>query len=169
MKIKILRIILLLLILGTCVTIFIFSNEDSEKSGSTSKKITEMITKRLGNIKKFENYNNQEAVDTIEVFIRKLAHFSIYSLLGLLIMLLFSTYNFKENKMLLYTLLIGLIYAITDEFHQSFIPGRSAQISDVLLDSAGVLFGSLIVLLVIKNIHNKNNKAFEKQEVKRAT
>ena len=41
--------------------------------------------------------------------------------------------------------LTATVYAATDEFHQLFIPGRSGQVSDVLLDSAGALAGVLIL------------------------
>ena len=38
---------------------------------------------------------------------------------------------------------IAALYAVTDEFHQLFVPGRSGQFSDVVLDSAGALAGLL--------------------------
>ena len=40
---------------------------------------------------------------------------------------------------------VASLYAATDEFHQLFVPGRSGQFSDVLLDSAGALAGMLIL------------------------
>ena len=54
-----------------------------------------------------------------------------------------------------------MFYAITDEFHQYFIPGRSAEIRDVLIDSSGALTGILfviIVLAIIKIIKKKIKK-----------
>ena len=44
--------------------------------------------------------------------------------------------------------LIGTAYAVTDEFHQSFVPGRSCELRDVMIDSCGVLTGVLLVTLV---------------------
>ncbi|MBP1587980.1 MAG: VanZ family protein, partial [Clostridia bacterium] len=44
---------------------------------------------------------------------------------------------------------IGAFYAVTDEFHQLFVEGRGGTTEDVLIDSAGVLFGVLVVLLAV--------------------
>ena len=52
---------------------------------------------------------------------------------------------------------IAALYAATDEFHQLFVPGRSGQISDVILDSAGALAGLLILALVRKIIGRRRN------------
>jgi hypothetical protein len=44
--------------------------------------------------------------------------------------------------------LLALLFAISDEFHQSFVPGRSAWIVDIIIDALGALFGSLIWLII---------------------
>ena len=46
-------------------------------------------------------------------------------------------------------MLVGVLYAASDEFHQSFVPGRSPSIVDVGIDSLGVLTGILAVLIII--------------------
>ena len=46
---------------------------------------------------------------------------------------------------------------MTDEVHQLFVPGRSGQISDVILDSAGALAGVLVLSVVRKLIKRKQN------------
>ena len=53
---------------------------------------------------------------------------------------------------------IAAAYAATDEFHQLFVPGRSGQISDVILDSAGALAGLLILAVVRKIMKNRRNR-----------
>jgi VanZ family protein len=64
----------------------------------------------------------------INFFIHKIAHIIVYSLL-----FLFATRAFKDRKIaLIYTIL----FAISDEFHQSFIPTRNGSIADVLIDTA---------------------------------
>ena len=65
-------------------------------------------------------------------------------------MALFSTYNLEERNRIIYSLIIGMVYATSDEIHQKFIEGRSGQITDVMIDSMGVLFGILIVMLLIE-------------------
>lgn len=62
-------------------------------------------------------------------------------------MLLMLTYSMKEYDQISISLIIGVLYAITDEIHQCFTPGRGPNITDVILDSQGVLVGILISLL----------------------
>ena len=152
MKVKVIRFILVLLLLVTFGMIFNFSNQDSEKSGSTSQKVTEAITKDIKSIQKLNKNEKAKVIDKIEDVIRKIAHFSIYSLVGILLMALLSTYNISENNKIFYTIIIGMIYAMSDEFHQSFIPGRSGQVSDVFLDTLGVTVGGLFIILIIKTV-----------------
>ena len=54
---------------------------------------------------------------------------------------------------------IAAAYAATDEFHQLFVPGRSGQITDVLIDSGGLLAGILLVVL-IKSFYIKQSRRF---------
>lgn len=152
MKINILRCVLVLFLFCTFGMIFNFSNQDSEKSGSTSQKVTEAITKDVKSIQKLNKEEKAKVIDKIEDVIRKIAHFSLYALVGFLLMALFSTYNINEKNKIISTIIIGAIYAISDEFHQSFISGRSGQVSDVFLDTLGVTVGGLFILLIIKTV-----------------
>lgn len=77
-------------------------------------------------------------------------------------MALMSTYKIKELDRIAISMIIGVIYAATDEIHQAFVPGRGPLVTDVILDSIGVLTGICIVLLVYKIIckmcrHKYNN------------
>ena len=67
---------------------------------------------------------------------------------------LLSTYKIKENWRMILSILLGMIYAVSDEIHQSFTPGRSPRIADVYIDTLGVILGVLLILLGIK-IYNK--------------
>ena len=138
MKKNLFRILLILLLLGTFYLIFSFSSQDSEESGGKSREITEAVTKNIKFIQKSNKIEKEKVLDRIESLIRKIAHFSIYSLVGILLMALFSTYNISENRRIAFSLLIGVIYASTDEFHQRFIPGRSGELTDIYIDSLGV-------------------------------
>ena len=68
-----------------------------------------------------------------------------------------STYNVKLLVRFLVSIGVGIIYAISDELHQSFIPGRSPSAIDVGIDTAGVIIGILVVLIIIA-VYNTNNK-----------
>ena len=60
-----------------------------------------------------------------------------------------STYNIKLKYRFLISILVGLVYASSDEIHQSFIPRRTASIIDVGIDTAGVFLGIILVLIII--------------------
>ena len=160
MKKNILRAILMLLLLSTFFIIFGFSSQDGEKSGSISKKITEEIITRIPQIQEKEQ-NEREAITLrIEKVIRKIAHFSIYTAVGLLLMALISTFEMKEKNRIIISLIIGIIYASSDEIHQSFVPERSPMITDVMIDTMGVMLGILLIMLgkaIIKK-YKKNSK-----------
>lgn len=158
MKINLLRITLILLLLGTFFIIFGFSNQDGEESGGVSKKVTETVTKNVKSIQALEKEQKENVLQRIESIIRKIAHFSIYTVVGLLLMGIMSTYKLKENHRIGISFVIGMIYASSDEIHQAFVPARTAKITDVMIDSMGVLLGILCVLLAIKLVQKIRNK-----------
>lgn len=165
MKKNILRIMLILLLLGTFYIIFGFSSQDGEKSGSISRRITEKIATLIPQIQEKSKLEKENIMNTMENIIRKMAHFSIYTVVGLLLMSLVSTYNIKEKNRLIITLTTGIIYASSDEIHQSFVPGRSPMITDVVIDTMGVILGILLIILgkkIIKKYReNKQNMALD--------
>ena len=65
-------------------------------------------------------------------------------------MALFKTYKLEEMNRFSYSLIIGVIYASSDEIHQCFTPGRGPLVTDIILDGMGVLLGILLVMLVVK-------------------
>lgn len=153
------QIIYVLIVVYILITIFCFSNEVADKSSSTSAKVIE------GTIRLVEPKITQEKlilkISILQPIFRKCAHFMLYASLG------FFTYNFvrtikknivknKENTISVYIILSQIFcttYAITDEIHQMFIPGRSGEIRDVLIDSIGALTGILICIFVLKVVN----------------
>lgn len=150
MKINLLRILLVILLLGTCYIIFGFSSQDGEESGGISQEVTSFILEKSNTYKNLDESKQEEVFTRTEKIIRKIAHFSIYALVGFLLMALASTFKLKEKNRFLISLFLGIIYAISDEIHQLFSPGRSAQITDVYIDTLGVLLGILMIILIIK-------------------
>ena len=151
MKINILRGFLIVLLVLQMWIIFGFSGQDGETSGTISRRITETITKNIKSIQNLEKAEKEKVLKQIEHFIRKLAHFSLYTVVGFLLMSLLSTYKFKQKNRIYISFGIGLMYAISDEIHQSFIPERTPMISDVCIDTCGVITG-IIILIVIQLI-----------------
>jgi len=97
----------------------------------------------------------------VEFFIRKGAHFGTYLILGVFLCLALYTY-FKKNHFLNifvpWLMTTGL--ASFDEFHQGLTGGRTPSVTDVILDSAGALTGTLIVVVVMYFVlgHKNVNK-----------
>jgi VanZ family protein len=77
---------------------------------------------------------------TWDFVLRKLAHALEFAVLGLLLARALGRAGVAFA--------LGALYAVSDEIHQSFVPGRAASLRDVLLDSAGVAAGVLCWLLV---------------------
>lgn len=150
MKNKIKRIIFGILILLNCITIFYFSHQISENSSKQSSTIVEIISNIIPYIKNLEE--NQQTIlkeKILTPIVRKTAHFSIYAMLGILTTnLMLTIENKKMSKRAILALIFCIIYAITDEFHQKFIPGRSAELRDVLIDTSGALIGILLTIAV---------------------
>jgi VanZ family protein len=82
-----------------------------------------------------------ETLVTIHFFTRKLAHFTEYAILGFLAVRAFSNSHkpFLRRHWFVITLILVVIYALSDEYHQSFVPSRTASIFDSLIDVAGGL------------------------------
>lgn len=84
--------------------------------------------------------------DKLIFIIRKCAHVSEFFILGILVINLISKYNVKYSYLI--SFIICVLYASIDEFHQLFVPGRSGQVTDVLIDLIGVVLGLLLVFLI---------------------
>ena len=156
-KINILRGLFIGLLLMMFGIIFNFSNQNGDKSGSLSRHLTEDVTKNIGFIQKLEDSEKERVLKKIEHIIRNLAHFSLYFAVGTFSMGLLATFDLKNIKRFFGSLGIGVLYASLDEFHQFFIPDRSASVVDVFIDSFGVICGIGVVLGVIKVLEDKNN------------
>lgn len=154
-KNMIIRTITLMLTIIVCIIIFKFSSEDSGKSTGTSDFVIDTIININPFTRNLDDVKKEDIKENIKMPIRKLAHFSIYTVLGITTMLHMFTYAISKSKKMGSSLVIGMLYAISDEIHQLFVPGRSGQITDVCIDTIGVLFGISIVL-VVQNMIRKN-------------
>lgn len=143
---KYLKIILIIIWM---IIIFIFSSENGNKSENTSRKITDKVIELVTDE---EAKENKILVENTDKIIRKLAHYSIYTVGGVLIMSYAYTIGKNRKPQILYSIIFGASYAITDEIHQFFVSERSARIFDVGIDTLGVITGILIYLVLRKTI-----------------
>lgn len=161
MNIKLRRNIFLILVIVNCIIIFLFSNQVADDSGATSGKLVELIIKIIPQL--------DAQREILHFIVRKLAHFSIYTLLGILIMNYVLTYKRSLYQSGITSLFFGFVYAITDEIHQLFIEGRSCEFRDVCIDTLGVLTGILIVVIITKIYRKLSKKQKEKIKISKDT
>ncbi|MBR6513651.1 MAG: VanZ family protein [Clostridia bacterium] len=150
-------ICIILWCLVASVMCFIFSmsaepaTDSTQTSGNTLRAILKVVYPGFCDM---DEAQQQEIIDQNQYFIRKTAHFSIYMLLGALISLAMAQ-HIKRFSLISFG--IGALYAVSDEIHQYFVPGRSCQISDMLLDMSGVALGCLIIYFINKIRLKKTN------------
>ena len=94
-----------------------------------------------------------EHVELIHLLVRKTGHFTEYAILGLLAARAFSAsgYFLLRRRWFVASLLLIAIYALSDEYHQSYVPSRTASIYDSLIDIAGGLTALLLKVLWSKS------------------
>ena len=162
-----LAIVLWIITVAWGVFIFSMSAEPAEKSENTSGRVVEFVAETV--VPDYEELSEEEKTEIKESFsvpIRKLAHFSEFAVLGALVMISVKVTLDKKLLLRFYMLIsaaAGLVYAITDELHQSFIPGRAPAVKDVLIDFSGICAGVLAVTVLIYIIEKRfMRKAYNK-------
>ena len=91
--------------------------------------------------------------DLLSFIVRKCAHFTEYMILGISVKVTADDLLRQSRRAdiqsrtagILCPWCIGALYAVSDEIHQSFVPGRSCELRDMIIDSCGVLTGVLII------------------------
>ena len=137
-----------------CLFIFFFSQDNGIASDGKSRSITKEIIDIYEKVFPKSLDKNNKTADTINHMIRKTAHFTIYFILGILVLNCTKSYKIETIHKVLLAILFCILYATTDEIHQLFIDGRGGRITDVLIDS----IGSSIGILCMQYIVRKNTK-----------
>ncbi|MBB6216386.1 VanZ family protein [Anaerosolibacter carboniphilus] len=137
------KIVAWVLVILWCGVIFYFSAEDRIVSHDRSSKIKETVEKVIVKVVK-ENGIDRNIRVRLEYYIRKTGHLLEYFILAVLVFNALWVSGIKGLKLYSVTFYMSLVYASLDEFHQSFVPGRGPQVSDVLLDGVGVAMGILL-------------------------
>ena len=143
------RVLFLIMLAIAFYAIFNFSAQDGELSGSVSRKVTTFIVEMLSKVKNMDVNLKLHYITKLEPIVRKLAHFSIYTVVGFSVMGFMCTFDIRNIIKFITSIGIGVTYAISDEIHQSFTPGRSPRVLDVCIDSAGVLTGIFMLIILI--------------------
>lgn len=119
--------------------IFGFSAQAAHQSKEVSLGLTDLLVRFIN----FCFPLSDVSVASWHSMIRKMAHLFLYFVLGILMIHALRTSRISWKRGLFLALLFCFLYAVSDEYHQFFIPGRGAQASDVVLDSGGSALGVL--------------------------
>ena len=158
-KIKYIKCIIAII---CCIIIFSFSAVPATASTKQSKGLTYNVIKLL-NGNKLTEKELVKLTKRVNPVIRKIAHFSIYMILAIFTYMFIEELNIKSKsekerlrKNILYTCIFCIIYAIFDEIHQIYVPGRTGKAIDVIIDTLGACTG--ITIILIRNKFNYKNK-----------
>lgn len=141
-----------ILVIIWMITIYYFSNQQGTGSSNTSKKVASVIVNICDIKKEMTEQQKEEVIVVIEPIIRKLAHYTIYMVGGLLLVNCAYAYMSDEKRVILFSSIIGVIYAASDEIHQLFVDGRSGKILDVAIDSIGIFTGIAVYMVIRKMV-----------------
>ena len=77
-------------------------------------------------------------------------HFTVYAALGATLALLFRSLGWSMGRAFLAALVIAILYGVSDEFHQSFVPNRNVDAMDVLVDAIGATVGAAVMIGLLR-------------------
>ena len=149
------KIVLWILVILWMCLIFYFSNENSTESTNKSRG----IINSTNIVEKYESTEErkEELLETVDVYFRKFAHGLVYLVLSILVCFLVNEYKLDIKKILLIAFIVCFIYSCSDEIHQLYVPGRSGEIRDIIIDNIGSLMGLIIFYLVKVKKWRKQN------------
>ncbi len=130
--------------------IFYLSHQPAEQSNQLSKGITEIIIQTIERVAFIVAPDSTFDVRDLNHYVRKNAHFIAYLVLGVLVINALRSSGVKGYRSWALALGICILYAISDEFHQTFIPGRSGEVRDVFIDTAGASVGIFMYVFTSK-------------------
>jgi VanZ family protein len=118
--------------------------EIENKPANESKSDADTKTGNVLQVKKNMASVQAAKLGGLDHIVRKNAHGFLYMTLAIFVSSVIFSLNKKGKDAVIYILFICMFYSVTDEFHQSFVPGRTSMVSDVLVDFCGALIGLAI-------------------------
>lgn len=147
------RVVLIILTLAVMAVIFILSADNADESNAKSEIFSDSFVYTILSGFDLTDEQIEKVIEVSVLVVRKTAHFAEYAVLGFLLSAVGVSFYIKPEINIPISFFTGAIYAVSDEIHQYFVPGRSCQLKDMLIDSAGVICG-IFALLIIVYIYN---------------
>jgi len=130
--------------------IFYLSHQPGEESGQLSGMIAGAVLNLIG------KGGDAALLQTFNGAIRVVAHGTAFFILGLFVGIAFHQVQVTDLPNAILTTVFCLLYAATDEWHQSVVPGRSSEWTDFFTDAAGAVL-AVVILQVIWIFHRVND------------
>lgn len=144
--------------------IFYLSSQNGVQSNELSKNVTRFLIQRWNLTICLPPTNLSFLSDSnMNDIVRSFGHLLLYFVLGFFVTNAFYHSKIYTISAMFYSFLICLVFAFSDEFHQSFVPGRGAELFDIYIDSIGSFIGiifSFILNEICRLIRNKFTKNY---------
>lgn len=146
------KIVLTCLLVIWMLIIFMFSNANGTNSQKTSDGLTKSVINTVSKVtkKKVSKKQENKIIQDTSFIVRKTAHFTIYLILGVLVYLTLNSYGINK-RIIIYSGIFCMLYAISDEIHQLFSDGRAFMILDIFIDTIGGIIGVFIINKIVKH------------------
>ena len=130
--------------------IFYFSSQPGDDSAGLSRTVSEIVALGYNKVlhKGYDAFTLEMLANTIHPYIRKCAHVTEYMLLAMCVALPMYVYRLRGFALTVIATLLCVVFAASDEYHQTFVAGRVGDYHDVLIDSIGIVLGVIIVRIV---------------------
>lgn len=148
-KLIAIRTVLIVLTVLVMAVIFILSADNADESNAKSDLLADSFVYTVLSLFELTDEEIQQVIDVSVFIVRKTAHFAEYCVLGFLISAVFVSFYFKPQMNIPISFASGFLYAVSDEIHQYFVPGRACMLKDVLIDSCGVFCGIAALLFIV--------------------
>lgn len=152
-----------ILLIVWLAVIFLFSAKPADESTKMSMGVGRLVASIF--VPGFEDWTESEQTafaEKIDYPVRKCAHATEYAIAAVLFVFFYADFDKTKDKRYWLAFVCTFLYAVSDEIHQLFVPGRSCQFTDVLIDSSGALIGVLFVIIVTRLIAMIKNALVEK-------
>lgn len=137
------KAISVILLVAVMITIFCLSHQDSTDSAEVSGSVVSWLYELL-------------KIDLPDGTVRTIAHGCEYAALGFLMLNALRSFRQSFNPIL--SVLLSFFYAVTDEIHQLFVPGRAFQLVDLAVDLTGIILGTAAFIILVKIIKSRKEK-----------
>lgn len=130
--------------------IFHFSSQGGTDSGALSYKVSTVIVKVVDKAldKEWSEEQIADYAERYHIYVRKLAHFTEYFILAVSVAFPLYVYGMRGIWLVIFAGAFCVGFACLDEYHQSFVAGRTPSKRDVFIDSCGAFFGILVTRII---------------------